>query len=123
MRQPACLPTATARLLFDHALTYETETLALSFPGRHLRRPVLPKGGDVDRFLDRLVPRTVGADKVSAGLTTLVLKMLQAETRQSAPAAKFADIAQSLGLSEATLRRRLSREGATFRQIKEGRTR
>lgn len=120
VRLAACLPAATARLLFDHSLTYEAATLALVLPRRHLRRPIVPKADEVGPFLDRLVPRTLGAEKMSLALTALVAGMIQAETRHAAaPPAKLEDVAQRLGVSAATLRRRLTREGSTFRDIKE----
>ena len=51
VRQAACLPSATTRLLFDHPLIHGAAALALIFPARHLKRPVIAKAEDIDQFL------------------------------------------------------------------------
>lgn len=120
VRQPACLPKSTARLLFSHPLVYEAEALALLLPVRHLRRPVVARAEDMDGFLSRLVPRMVSRDLPSRTLTALVGGMIQAETRRGMPpAGRLEEVALRLGLSAATVRRRLAAEGSTFRDIKE----
>ncbi|WP_297491758.1 AraC family transcriptional regulator [Acidocella sp.] len=119
VRQLACLPSATTRLLFDHPLIHGAAALALIFPARHLKRPVIAKAEDIDQFLGRVVPHSVGAEKSSRTLTMLVAGMAEAEIRQALPSSRHEDIAERLGLSPATLRRRLFREGSTFRDIKE----
>lgn len=120
VRQPAVLPESTVRLLFNRPLIYEADALALVVPRRHLKRPIVAQMNDVDGFMSRLVPRTVCAERASHALTALVSGMIQAETRRGMPpAGKLEEVARRLGLSAATLRRRLAGEGSMFRDIKE----
>ncbi|TVV73911.1 AraC family transcriptional regulator [Sphingomonas solaris] len=120
VRQPACLPAGSMALLFDRPIACDAETLTLALPERYLRRPVVARAGQVGAFLRQLVPRTVGAEAPPRELSTLVEGMIRADVSQGgAGPGTLESVAARLGVSVATLRRRLDGEGQTFRAIRE----
>lgn len=116
----ACLPEGVARLLFDAPIAYEQGEVALLLPRHHLRRPVAVRAADLPQFFRQVLPLTLGAVRSIPDMRTMVAGLIR--DRKQGPA--YHDIsrrhvAAMLGVSEATMRRRLGAEGVTFRQVKD----
>jgi AraC-like DNA-binding protein len=120
VRQPALLPPATAALLFDKPIAFQAPTHALILPRRHLARAVSATLAEVADFPPPLSAGGLGAPAQKVDTAALVAGLLRAETlRATNTASTLASVAQQLGCSPATLRRRLTLEGARFREIRE----
>lgn len=115
-----CLPHGIVRLLFDRPLIYGAPEAALEIPRRQLDRPVLARASDVEAFSRRLLPATLGLTDRRPDTSSLVEHLVRIQARETAgKGLNLPLISDGLGCSPATLRRRLSAEGATFREIKE----
>lgn len=114
------LPQHVTRLLFDRPLTYETGELALHMPKEHLRRAVVARGDDITKFFRSLLPNALGDRPELTQMAAIVSGLIQSERRRSPEAKIDLDrIAELLGCSAATVRRRLSSENASFRKVKD----
>jgi AraC-like DNA-binding protein len=120
VRQPALLPPATAALLFDKPIAFQSPMHALVLPKRHLARAVSATLAEVADFPPPLGAGGLGAPAPKVDTAALVAGLLRAETLRAANSAStLASVAQQLGCSPATLRRRLAHEGVRFREIRE----
>lgn len=116
----ACLPKGVARLLFDAPIAYGTGEVALVIPRRHLRRPVSARPTDLPRFFRELLPLTLGAARTAPDVQAMVSGLIR--DQKQGPEFRETDrglVAAMLGMSEATMRRRLGLEGTTFRQVRD----
>ena len=116
----ACLPDGVARLLFNAPITYDQGEVALLVPRHYLRRPVAVRASDLPQFFRQLLPLTLGAARAVPDMRTMIAGLIR--DHKQGPA--YLDISRShvaamLGVSEATMRRRLGGEGVTFRQVKD----
>lgn len=100
-------------------LEYEAEDNILGFPARYLELPVVRGPAELDVLLDRF-PFDLGAGRASVAPPSAWVRKIFATalTQQSRPP-DTAQIARQLGLSPATLKRRLKGEGVSVRQLKE----
>lgn len=120
VRHSSCLPDGVAGLLFHSPIVYGQEEVALRIPLSDMRRPVTAQGKDLAGFFRELLPMTLGAVKPALRMRELVAGLI----RQHKQAPDFretsrSDLAAALGVSDATLRRRLKAEGVTFREIRD----
>lgn len=116
----ALIPATTAALLFDRHVDHGGGVLALVIPDRHLARPVVTRADDVEPFLRRLVPRSIGGAGGSPAVARTVAGMLRvAWLRGEGSQARAEVVAARLGLSGATLRRRLAAEQTHFRDVRD----
>lgn len=118
--QEACLPDGVARLLFDAPIAYGQAEVALILPRRDLRRPVTVRAADLPQFFRQVLPLTLGAVRSVPGMRTMVAGLI----RDRKQGRNFLDVSRGhvaamLAVSEATMRRRLAAEGATFRQVRD----
>ncbi len=114
------LPDGVARLLFDAPLAFAQSDVALLIPRAFLRRPVVMRATDLPRFFRQLLPLTLGAVRAIPDMRTMVTGLIRDYKRgPDYRDISRAHVAAMLGLSEATMRRRLEREGVTFREIKD----
>lgn len=119
VRLPPLLPAETAGLLFDRPVVHDRPALALCFPRQHLRLAVVATADEVAHFLPRMLPATFEPAGAPAECAALVEALLRFDRlRGAAVPADLDSIAARLGFSGATLRRRLAREGASFRAIR-----
>jgi AraC-like DNA-binding protein len=120
VRQPPLLPPATAALLFDKPIAFQSQMHALILPKRHLTRAVSATLAEVADFPPPLGAGGLGAPAPKVDTAALVAGLLRAETlRATNSTSTLAGVAQQLGCSPATLRRRLALEGVRFREIRE----
>ena len=118
--QTKCLPDAVLDLLFGCPIQFGQEGLALVFPKNHLRRPVVARAADLPRFFGELMPLTLGARRGSPSIQSMISGLLRDDKRGPIyRSTSFADVAGKLGMSAATLRRRLGEEGSSFRGIRD----
>jgi len=120
VRHTPCLPEAMADLLFGRPITFGQKEVALIFPRHHLHRPVVARAADLPRFFRELLPLTLGAKRNSPSVESLVCGLLRDDKRgPEFRDSGFAEMAIRLGMSGATLRRRLAQEGTSFRKIRD----
>ena len=120
VRHDNFLPDGVARLLFHAPIVYGQDDVALLIPRLHMRRPVAVRATDLPRFFRQLLPLTLGAATAMPDMRAMVAGLIR-DHKQGPDYREVsrAHMAAMLGLSEATMRRRLDREGATYRQIKD----
>ena len=120
VRHTACVPDGVTSLLFAQPILYDTDEVALVFDRQHLRRPVVARPADLPRFFRELLPLTLGVRRDPPGIEAMTAGLIRDDKR--GPDYRVSDlkgVASRLGLSAATLRRRLKDEGSCFRGIKE----
>lgn len=114
------LPDGVARLLFDAPISYGQGEVALLIPRRHLRRPIAVRGTDLPQFFRQILPLTLGATRAVPDMQTMVAGLIR--DHKQGPLHRDVNrshVAAMLGLSEATMRRRLEAEGVTYRRIRD----
>ena len=116
----ACLPDGVDRLLFDAPITYGRDEVALIIPHPYLRRPVVARPADLQLFFRQILPLTLGAAQTAPAMGTMVSGLIRDQVQgQSDHVIRRDRLAAMLGLSEATMRRRLASEGMTFRDVRD----
>jgi len=112
-------------LLFPAPLAFGADELALLLPRHYLRRPVIARPDDLPQFFRQLLPLTLGARRDTPSIQTLTAGLirdgLRCEDKRGADIrdTSFESVAMRLGMSAATLRRRLRSEGVSYRQVKD----
>lgn len=98
---------------------YGAEDNILGFPARYLELPVVRSPAELDVLLDRF-PFDLGAGRASAAPPSAwVRKIFATALAQQSRPPDTIQIARQLGLSPATLKRRLKNDGVSVRQLKE----
>jgi len=117
----ACLPNATAYLLFPRPLIYQARETALVVPKVHLARSIAARASDVSGFVAELIQATIGIRRTPQDLCSSTAHLIRFNILRdgAGEAANLPKIAGQLGCSIAALRRRLRARGARFRDIKE----
>lgn len=114
------LPDTVLRLLFGRQIHFEEKEVALIFPRHHLRRPIVARGTDLPNFFRELLPLTLGGRRESMRLASLITGLIREDKRGPVyRKSSLIDVASRLGMSSATLRRRLAIEGSSFREIRD----
>lgn len=115
-----CLPDGVARLLFDAPIAYGAQEVALLIPRGDLRRPVVVRAADLPDFFRQLMPLALGATRTLPQMRAMVAGLIRDHKQGPLYRQIGRDkVAAMLGMSEATMRRRLDREGTSFRQIRD----
>lgn len=116
----AFLPDGVDRLLFNAPLAYGQADVALLLPRQQLRRPVAVRAADLPKFFRQLLPLTLGAVRSIPDMRAMVAGLIR-DYKQNPPYREVSrgHVAAVLGVSEATMRRRLDKEGVTFRQVRD----
>jgi AraC-like DNA-binding protein len=117
---PPILPEGVARLLFGAPIDYAASEAALLLPHVDLRRPVLVRASDLPTFFRQVLPLTLGAGRAVPETRTMVAGLIR-DHKQGPEWHEISRrrVAAMLGMSEATMRRRLRDEGTTFRAIRD----
>lgn len=115
-----CLSDGIVRLLFAPPVTFGAGEVALVFPLRHLHRPVTARAGDLPDFFGRLLPLTLGVDRAPPSIRSMTAGLIRDDKLgPDYRAPTLVNVAARLGMSTATLRRRLGSEATSYRSIKE----
>lgn len=105
--------------LFACPLLFEQPLNALVFDAHYLNRPLVHNEASVKELL-RTAPyqlMVMPVEKPGTGLVAQVRSLIGQDFSQGFPG--FERISRALNMSEPTLRRRLSREGTSFQQLKD----
>jgi len=114
------LPEGMVDLLFGRPIEFGQPCVALVFPRQHLRRPVVPRAADLPGFFAELLPLTLGASREVPSFRSLTTGLLRDDKRgPEFRETQFSDVAARLGMSRATLRRRLTSEDTSFRELRD----
>jgi AraC-like DNA-binding protein len=114
-REPAHSP--EYRLMYCDDLRFERPHTAIAFDAGHLDLPVVQNERSIKDFL-RTAPESILLKyKNSSSLSAKVRRRLRQVLPGDVP--DFDDLADELNITPATLRRRLSEEGASFQGIKD----
>lgn len=115
-----CVHDGVLDLLFGRSILFEQEEVALIFPRHHLRRPVVARTTDLPRFFQELLPLTLGVKRGSPSIRSLMSGLMRDDKRgPEYRDSNFTDVANRLGMSAATARRRLVEEGTSFREVRD----
>lgn len=120
VRNARRLPGDVTDLLFGRPITFGADQTALVIPKAELGRAVTVRSSDVAefqrRFMQTIVDRTPRAADMRSRVATLIWNDA---ARGAGGLANMPDVAARLGLSPATLRRRLQEEETSFQAIKD----
>lgn len=119
VRHEQCLPGNITNLLFGRAITYRALATTLILPKAEMDRAVVVRASDVPAFLRGFMRTTIGAGRGASDMHSLVSTLVWNDTLRGAASANMPEVARRLGMSVATARRRLHKEGTTFREIRE----
>jgi len=115
-----CLHDGILDLLFGRPIQFEQQEVALIFPRHHLRRPLVARASDLPRFFQELLPLTLGARKDAPSIRSLISGLIRDDKRgPDYRDSKFTDVTDRLGMSAATVRRRLVEEETSFREVRD----
>lgn len=117
VRDRPSIPAGVERFLFGRPLEYRAERSAIRISKLDAQRPVVASPSLVPSFLKAYMRLTVNSERphdLAPIVADLVRRRLVEERRDGDMAA----IAGALGMSTATLRRRLDAEGCTFRDVR-----
>ncbi|MDT7835554.1 AraC family transcriptional regulator [Aquabacterium sp. OR-4] len=107
------------RRMFSPLLHFDAPATAMSFDARLLQAAVQVDAAALKAFL-RDAPQSVFLKQVAAsGWSDRVRRHCREALARAQPAPTLDGLAAALGLSPATLRRRLADEGATWQQLKD----
>lgn len=107
------------RRMFSPLLHFDAPATAMSFDARALQAAVQVDAAALKSFL-RDAPQSVFLKQVAAsGWSERVRRQCRESLARAEPAPTLDSLAATLGLSPATLRRRLADEGATWQQLKD----
>lgn len=112
-------------LLFSAPLAFGTNEVALLLPRHYLRRPVTARPDDLPQFFRQMLPLTLGARRDPPSMQTLTAGLIRDglicddKRGPNFPDSSFDNVAMRLGMSAATLRRRLRDEGVSYRQVRD----
>lgn len=118
LRHDRGLTPKLARFFLPCRTTHGASRSAIRLSGVELDSPVTATVAQIPEFLHNLMQLSVDPGTRSAAITNVSNLLMREITRNRTPDATMPMIAASLGLSPATLRRRLEAEGASFKQIK-----
>jgi AraC-like DNA-binding protein len=116
----AVLPEGILRLLFAAPIAFQAGEVALVIPSSLLHRPVIARAADLPRFFGQLLPLTLGAGRAPPTMRSMVAGLIRDD--KLGPEFRvptLENVAARLGMSTATLRRRMRDEGVTYRLVKE----
>ena len=116
----AVLPEGILRLLFAAPIAFDAGEVALVIPASLLHRPVIARAADLPRFFGQLLPLTLGAGRAPPTMHSMVAGLIRDDkVGPEFLVPTLENVAARLGMSTATLRRRLRDEGLTYRLVKE----
>ncbi|CAN7542352.1 helix-turn-helix domain-containing protein [Phenylobacterium sp. LjRoot219] len=120
VRHAPCLPDDVAELLFSPPLAYRSAETALVIPKRELSRAVVARAAEIPQFFGQVMRATLALGRPQTDTRSVVAHLLRNDRlRDATTAADLPQVAARLGCSPATLRRRLTAEGASFRALKD----
>jgi AraC-like DNA-binding protein len=112
---PAAQPDDYRRMFLANPVSFEDDRCALRFPAGLLERPVLQNEATLKRFLRHPVLIMLTQEYDRASWTAQVREQVR---RNVLAMPELAEVAAALQVHPQTLRRRLAREGTSFKDIK-----
>jgi len=105
--------------LFNAPVYAGAEQYGFEFDAALLRRPLLRRPAELAEFLESFPYRVIGPVPSAPPLANQVLACMEAALAQGQPVPEPAALADLLGASAATLRRRLRAEGVSYSVLRE----
>ncbi|MFC7516788.1 AraC family transcriptional regulator ligand-binding domain-containing protein [Herbaspirillum sp. GCM10030257] len=105
--------------LFNASVSVGEKTYGFNFDSTLLTRPVLRQPAELEAFLVDFPFRPIGASPALMPVTQQVRGFLEAALAREQALPSQADVAGLLGISQATLRRRLTEEDSSYHALRE----
>jgi len=103
--------------LFMAPVQFDQDSNRLHFSANYLDMPVVRNDQDLEQFLGQPSDQLMSSPDASRSLVTRLRAMIKDEVSGQFP--EFENVAETLHLTTATLRRRLRAEGSSYQQIKD----
>lgn len=120
VRNRAEVSEASMALFFRVKLRYEAGRTALVLPQAQLARTVTGRAGDVPRLFEHFMDATLGLRRAPSPMRSAIFDLVWKDRLRDVPGGTdLPGVARQLGMSPATIRRRLLTEGTTYRQVRD----
>jgi AraC-like DNA-binding protein len=103
--------------VFRCTIYFDADENTLKFPRRILERRIVHTGDTLSEFLDSIVYHLISAEREPASTSTAIKSLVMIDLPSGTPS--FAAVAESLHMSESSLRRRLQKENTSYQALKD----
>jgi AraC-like DNA-binding protein len=111
-------PYSAYSTMFGSECVFNSDASRLVFAAAYLDRRIIRSGAEGERLKRETAGDLTRQMSISRTWKQVIINMLRAEMAKGHPPSGLEEVAEELGLSSQTLRRRLKVEGASFRSVK-----
>ena len=104
-------------LVFNCPIYFEADENTLKFPRETLDRRLVHTRDSMNEFLDNIVYHLISAERQPASTSTAIKSLVSIDLPHGMPS--FTAVAESLHMSESSLRRRLQKENTSYQALKD----
>lgn len=103
--------------VFHCPIYFDADENTIRFPRRILERRVVHTPDSLTEFLDGIVYHLIAAEREPASTSTAIKSLVSIDLHHGMPS--FTAVAESLHMSESSLRRRLQKENTSYQALKD----
>ncbi len=103
--------------VFRCPIYFDAEENTLTFPRRILERRIVHTSDSLTEFLDSIVYHLISAEREPTSTSAAIKSLVTIDLPQGMPS--FTAVAESLHMSESSLRRRLQKENTNYQALKD----